>query len=159
MSNVIERIDTLMRHYKMSETAFAREIGVGQATLNNYTTGKREVGYKFVNKLLQRFPNVSAEWFMRGVGNMMNDCCGDDTDVYTHAGANNNIINNNGDNNGTQQINDSSKDLEIKLLREQVQRLDQMLQQNNQLMQLMLSGNSNNNNSNNNSKNKSNNQE
>lgn len=59
---------------RMSENKFASEIGVNTQTLNNYTTGKRSVSYDVVDKILVHFPHVSAEWLIRGIGNMLNGC-------------------------------------------------------------------------------------
>lgn len=59
---------------RMSENKFASEIGVNTQTLNNYTTGKRSVSYDVVDKILVHFPQVSAEWLIRGIGNMLNGC-------------------------------------------------------------------------------------
>lgn len=59
---------------RMSENKFASEIGVNTQTLNNYTTGKRSVSYDVVDKILVHFPQVSAEWLLRGIGNMLNGC-------------------------------------------------------------------------------------
>ena len=59
---------------RMSENKFASEIGVNTQTLNNYTTGKRSVSYDVVDKILAKFPSISAEWLLRGIGNMLNGC-------------------------------------------------------------------------------------
>lgn len=63
---------------RMSENKFASEIGVNTQTLNNYTTGKRSVSYDVVDKILVHFPQVSAEWLIRGVGSM---CCSTASDA------------------------------------------------------------------------------
>jgi transcriptional regulator with XRE-family HTH domain len=74
MSTVIERIKELCSQMRISENKLASEIGVNTQTLNNYTTGKRNVSYDVVDKILVRFPQVSAEWLIRGIGNMLNGC-------------------------------------------------------------------------------------
>lgn len=66
---------------RMSENKFASEIGVNTQTLNNYTTGKRSVSYDVVDKILVHFPQVSAEWLIRGIGNMLNGCGCTSTDT------------------------------------------------------------------------------
>lgn len=48
--------------------AFSEIIGVGQTTLNNYLLKKRELGLKTVEAVLTTFPDVSAEWLLRGEG-------------------------------------------------------------------------------------------
>ena len=70
---------------RISENKLASEIGVNTQTLNNYTTGKRNVSYDVVDKILVRFPQVSAEWLIRGIGSMLNGCgcsSADDESIY-----------------------------------------------------------------------------
>ena len=88
MSTIIERIKELCSQMRMSENKFASEIGVNTQTLNNYTTGKRSVSYDVVDKILVHFPQVSAEWLIRGIGNMLNGCgCSDVTDEEIFGGS------------------------------------------------------------------------
>ena len=58
----IERIKMLISENAKSERDFAMKIGVNQVTLNNYTANKRK---------LNAFPEISAEWLLRGTGSMM----------------------------------------------------------------------------------------
>lgn len=74
MPSIVERIKELCNQMRMSENKFANEIGVNTQTLNNYTTGKRNVSYDVVDKILIHFPQVSAEWLIRGIGNMFDGC-------------------------------------------------------------------------------------
>lgn len=85
MSTIIERIKELCFQMRISENKLANEIGVNTQTLNNYTTGKRGVSYDVVDKILVRFPQVSAEWLIRGIGTMLNNCgcsSADDESIY-----------------------------------------------------------------------------
>ena len=75
MSTVVERIKELCSQLNLSENKFAGEIGVNVQTLNNYTSGKRSVSYDVIDKTLAKFPSVSAEWLIRGMGQMF---CGSD---------------------------------------------------------------------------------
>lgn len=54
----------------MSERAFALKCGIAQNTMSYYLTGQRKPSYEAVEKILRAFPELSAEWLIRGVGNM-----------------------------------------------------------------------------------------
>jgi transcriptional regulator with XRE-family HTH domain len=68
--DVISRIKSLISLKAKSEREFAMRIGVNQVTLNNYTMERRKVSYEIIEAILKAFPEISAEWLMRGVGDM-----------------------------------------------------------------------------------------
>lgn len=67
---IIERIKELIARKEMSETSFAKLIGVSQRTLNNYMNG-RTPSLEVLDAILSAFPEVSAEWLLRGEGDML----------------------------------------------------------------------------------------
>ena len=69
---MIERIKELVsvKSAGMSEKLFAGKIGMKQQTLNNYIRGVNKLSVSFISSLLESFPDISAEWLMRGEGNM-----------------------------------------------------------------------------------------
>ena len=69
---MVERIKQLIsiKRQGMSETAFADSLGMKQQTLNNYVRGVNKLSVSFVSILLESFPDISAEWLMRGEGSM-----------------------------------------------------------------------------------------
>lgn len=48
-------------------TAFSKLIGIHQVTLNNYILGKRKLSLEVIEAVLDTFPDVSAEWLLRGI--------------------------------------------------------------------------------------------
>lgn len=70
MATIVDRLKLLLQTFGLSENKFATEIGVRSQTLNTYTSGKRSVSYELVDKILGRYPQVSAEWLLRGIGQM-----------------------------------------------------------------------------------------
>jgi len=68
---MIERIKTILALSNMTETQFAKRLGVTQSSLNRIMRGATEINYKLVNAILTEFKDISAEWFMRGTGDMM----------------------------------------------------------------------------------------
>lgn len=67
----IERIKMLISEKAKSERDFAMKIGVNQVTLNNYTANKRKLSLEIIEAILNAFPEISAEWLLRGTGSMM----------------------------------------------------------------------------------------
>lgn len=67
---IIKRINELIIALNLSSRAFAMACSIKYTTLNNYLTGRRALGLDTVDSILMAFPNVSAEWLMRGEGHM-----------------------------------------------------------------------------------------
>ena len=69
---MIERIREIIniKSRGLSEAAFAEKIGMKQQTLNNYIRGVNKLSVAFITIILETFPDVSAEWLMRGEGDM-----------------------------------------------------------------------------------------
>jgi transcriptional regulator with XRE-family HTH domain len=66
----IDRIKMLIKKRAKSEREFALKIGMKQATLNLYVLGKSKLSLEAVDLILKAFPDISAEWLLRGEGNM-----------------------------------------------------------------------------------------
>lgn len=54
-----------------NEKDFALQIGIKQQTINNYTKGKRTVSLDAIIAILTSYEDVSAEWLLRGKGEML----------------------------------------------------------------------------------------
>jgi len=52
-------------------SVFARTIGMEQTTVNNYVLGKHKMSLDFVCNILASYPQISAEWLLRGEGTMI----------------------------------------------------------------------------------------
>lgn len=124
MGTIVDRLKLLLKEYDMSENKFASEIGVKSQTLNTYTSGKRGVSYDVVEKILAKFPQISAEWLIRGVGNM---CCAPQSDINT-------LFNAQGDNSTNQQIVGASNEALIK----ENEMLKQLLEEKERMIQVLL---------------------
>lgn len=68
---VVQRIKDLVNDKAKSKREFAALIGIEQVTFNNYMIGKRSLSYDTVEAILRTFPDISAEWLMRGEGSML----------------------------------------------------------------------------------------
>jgi phage repressor protein C with HTH and peptisase S24 domain len=66
--DTIERLNELIEAKcgERGATAFSKLIGIHQVTLNNYILGKRKLSLEVIEAVLNTFPDVSAEWLLRG---------------------------------------------------------------------------------------------
>lgn len=69
-SIVIQHINELIEVKAKSMRDFASQIGVRNNTLNQQLNGLRSISYETINAILVAFEDISAEWLLRGVGNM-----------------------------------------------------------------------------------------
>lgn len=67
---ILQRIKSLIEIKGFSVNSFSKEIGIAQVTLNNYFRLNRLPAYETLHAILHTFPDVSAEWLMRGEGEM-----------------------------------------------------------------------------------------
>ena len=72
-SNVHQRLTAFLHALDISQTSLAHKIGLPQNSVNNYMRGIRNPSYEFMEALLFTYPNLSAEWLMRGKGSMFID--------------------------------------------------------------------------------------
>ena len=69
--NVYERIQTLLRKKRISANELAKTIGISSTNVYGYLNGSSKAPMSFVLSVLESFPDVSAEWLLRGEGEMM----------------------------------------------------------------------------------------
>ena len=67
---ILSRIKALIDDKGCSTKSFSEEIGIAQTTLSTYFTKNSYPAYETLHAILHRFTDVSAEWLMRGEGNM-----------------------------------------------------------------------------------------
>lgn len=64
------RILKIMEKYNLSESALAAKLNYKQQTINNYTRGINKMPLECIERILNNFPDISAEWLLRGEGNI-----------------------------------------------------------------------------------------
>ena len=67
---MLNRIAKLIESTGLNPTSFAAKIGVQQMTLWGQLNGRRKLSLDTVEAILDTFPDISAEWLMRGAGSM-----------------------------------------------------------------------------------------
>jgi len=63
-----ERLETILKHYDLSATAFAEEIGVQRSSISHLLSGRNKPSLDFILKVVQRFPEVNLYWLLNGKG-------------------------------------------------------------------------------------------
>lgn len=74
-----QRVKMIFEDKSISVNALSKQINVAQATLNPQLRGDRTLAANIVEKILTAFPDVSAEWLMRGAGTMYGNQGADDS--------------------------------------------------------------------------------
>lgn len=93
-TTIYQRVKLVLEDKSISVNALSKQINVAQATLNPQLRGDRTLAANIVAKILDAFPDVSAEWLLRGKGEMliseqttlakMQDTKGRESDVVEH---------------------------------------------------------------------------
>ena len=66
-----ERVSSILKHFKLSSSQFADEIGVQRSSVSHVLSGRNKPGFDFIKKMLSKFPEISAEWLITGAGEML----------------------------------------------------------------------------------------
>ena len=69
-TTVAQRIKSILNDNQISIAAFAKMIGMLQVTCNRQIRGDQAVSLAMIEGFLHVFPDVSAEWLLRGEGEM-----------------------------------------------------------------------------------------
>lgn len=79
------RIREVLREFSASVTQIANQFNVNQKTLNNQINDTTTLSVSTILLILEAFPEVSAEWILRGKGKMINrpgvDVTADDAEL------------------------------------------------------------------------------
>ena len=75
---IYQRIMLILEDKQVSVNALSKLVDMSQTTLNTQLKGERALSANVVSKVLVAFPDVSAEWLMRGIGTMYSNKDADD---------------------------------------------------------------------------------
>ncbi len=70
---MVDRIKHVMEYYEETPNSFAEKVGVNRSNLTHLFSGRNQPSLDFAKKVLTAFPEVSTEWLIMGVGNMIKD--------------------------------------------------------------------------------------
>jgi len=70
---MVDRIKQVMEYEQMSPTAFADKININRSSLTHIFTGRNQPSLDVAKKILTAFPEISTEWLIMGMGNMIQE--------------------------------------------------------------------------------------
>ena len=70
-NTIIQRIREILDKYELSVTSLAKKLCMSQPTLNRQLTGENSLSLETVNAILYYYQDISAEWLLRGEGEMI----------------------------------------------------------------------------------------
>ena len=68
-----ERLKNWMGIEGLKSSALADSIGVNRATISHILSGRNKPSIDFLEKLLNVYPNINANWLISGIGYMQNN--------------------------------------------------------------------------------------
>ena len=66
-----EKISQVLDYYGVSKYRFSQETGVSEVVLHNITKGKNNPSFEFIQKILNKYDAVNADWLINGIGEML----------------------------------------------------------------------------------------
>ena len=81
---VYQRIKAYIDDNRISLNALAKTLNMNQSTVLRQVKGEQTLSSTLVENFLKAYPDVSAEWLMRGVGTMYSN---QDADYYSYMDA------------------------------------------------------------------------
>lgn len=67
MENIIDRIREIIKYQGISERAFCKEVGFS----NGFLGKVNDIGSQKARDIIIRYPRISAEWLLLGIGPML----------------------------------------------------------------------------------------
>ncbi len=67
-SELVKRIQILLKHYELGVSAFADKIGIQRSTMSHILSGRNRPSLDFVMKVIHAFPEVDLYWLLNGKG-------------------------------------------------------------------------------------------
>lgn len=68
---MIDRIKQTIEYSQLSASAFADTIGISRSGLTHLLTGRNQPSLDVARKILAKFPEISTEWLIMGMGDML----------------------------------------------------------------------------------------
>jgi transcriptional regulator with XRE-family HTH domain len=75
-----DRLNLVINHYNLAQNELARMADVSPSTVSN-AVNSGKIGEQILFAILNNFPNVSAEWLLRGTGEMLLGLTGEEEDA------------------------------------------------------------------------------
>jgi len=80
--NEQERLIAVMQSEGLNAKQFAVEVGISPATMSNVVNGRNNPSLEVMQKVLNRFRNLSTNWLILGVGSMYDEKSNSQDDIF-----------------------------------------------------------------------------
>ncbi|MCL2027920.1 MAG: helix-turn-helix domain-containing protein [Bacteroidales bacterium] len=81
---MINRIELILKTQNLTPTQFADAIGIQRSSMSHILARRNNPSLDFVTKVLNRFPEINAEWLISGKNQMLNIATSHPTPSPTH---------------------------------------------------------------------------
>ncbi|MFK5855130.1 MAG: helix-turn-helix transcriptional regulator [Bacteroidota bacterium] len=71
MKEIISRLKVFIHHKGLSNNKFADKVNLSSAQISQMLSGNRSFGIDKLLKIFEGFPEINAEWLIKGEGNML----------------------------------------------------------------------------------------
>jgi DNA-binding XRE family transcriptional regulator len=78
---MIDRIREVINYSQLSAASFADTIGISRSGLTHLLTGRNQPSLDVAKKILSKYPEISTEWLIMGMGEMMRPDAGASPEV------------------------------------------------------------------------------
>jgi transcriptional regulator with XRE-family HTH domain len=68
---MIEKIQLLMKIHQMSAADMAEKLGTERSGISHFLSGRNKPSLAFVQKLLEKFPELNPDWLLLNKGSML----------------------------------------------------------------------------------------
>lgn len=64
------RLQELMDYYEISASGLADSIGIQRSSISHLLSGRNNPSLDFVLKVLDNYPKIGFDWFVKGIGSL-----------------------------------------------------------------------------------------
>ncbi len=70
MSTILERIEQITENERIKIGALERKIGASKGVLSRAISQKTDIQAKWIEKIIENYPLINANWLLTGLGEM-----------------------------------------------------------------------------------------
>jgi transcriptional regulator with XRE-family HTH domain len=68
---MVNRIRELLIHLDISPSRLAERMDIPRSTISHILSERNKPSLEFIQKLMEKFPEINIEWLLKGKGNML----------------------------------------------------------------------------------------
>lgn len=69
---ILNRLGDYLLYKNLSFNKFEKSLGVSHGSISNAFKRQKNIGSNVIENILNKYPEISAEWLLRGTGEMLN---------------------------------------------------------------------------------------